>query len=51
MLYLTSREASTVLCFVKKNPWEPASARKKCKEKHSTTTRVSPHFLSALAAS
>ena len=27
------------------------AARKKCREKHSTTSRVSPHFLSALAAS
>ena len=48
---LTNREGLTVLCPVTESTQEAARARKKCGEKHSTMSYVSPHFLSALAAS
>ena len=46
-LYLTNKEASTVLCSVVKHA-ESGRARKKCRGKHETKSSVFPHFLSAL---
>ena len=47
ILYLTNKEASTVLCSVGKHAGS-GRARKKCRGKHETKSSVFPHFLSAL---
>ena len=44
-LYLTNKEASTVLCSVVKHAGS-GRARKKCRGKHETKSSVFPHFLS-----
>ena len=46
-IYLTNKEASTVLCSVVKHAGS-GRARKKCRGKHKTQSSVFPHFLSAL---
>ena len=46
-IYLTNKEASTVLCSVVKHAGS-GRARKKCRGKHETKSSVFPHFLSAL---
>ena len=46
-VYLTNKEASTVLCSVVKHAGS-GRARKKCRGKHETKSSVFPHFLSAL---
>ena len=46
-VYLTNKEASTVLCSVVKHAGS-GRARKKCRGKHETQSSVFPHFLSAL---
>ena len=46
-LYLTNKEAPTVLCSVVKHAGS-GRARKKCRGKHETQSSVFPYFLSAL---
>ena len=46
-IYLTNKEASTVLCSVVKHAGS-GGARKKCRGKHETQSSVFLHFLSAL---
>ena len=46
-VYLTNKEASTVLCSVVKHAGS-GRGRKKCRGKHETQWSVFPHFLSAL---
>jgi len=46
-IYLTNKEASTVLCSVVKHAGS-GRAQKKCRGKHKTESSVFPHFLSAL---
>ncbi len=43
MLYLTNKEASTVLCSVVRLTGS-GRARKKCRGKHETQSSVFPHF-------
>ena len=46
-VYLTNKEASTVLCSVVKHAGS-GRAQKKCRGKRKTYSSVFPHFLSAL---
>ena len=46
-MYVTNKEASTVLCSVVKHAGS-GRARKKCRGKHETKSSVFPHVLSAL---
>ena len=47
IMFLTNKDASTVLCSVVKHAGS-GRARKKCRGKHETKSSVFPHFLSAL---
>ena len=47
LVYLTNKEATTVLCSVVKHAGSDR-ARKKCRGKYETQSSVSPYFLSVL---